>query len=1084
MTETPVHPRRATSVWPWIRLGAPWTWLGRLTTPAFRTLFSAVVAGLTFFCHVDRAYALDSSVPLDLLERTSFRAREGAPGDIQSIAQTSDGFLWLGTTGGLYQFDGIDFRRYEPPGSERLPDSNIAALAAAPGGGLWATTRFGYAYFISKKTLRVYGRAQGLPEHSFNGLAVNRAGDVWIGSSFGVFRLDGDRWVPIPNSDGTHSSAAGFECLKVDGHGDLWIYDMDHIAVLRSKANRIELVRDVKFGEGIFIDAQGEAWISEARGIFSLWNSRVGIPASQLPGTRGERATSPFVYFVDPGGMAWGWTASGEVFRVPLPSRTRQATASSDRKAASATLARVDSSIRSFWLEDREGNIWMTSSSGLDRFRSTKLRRASFEGVAIGAGGVTVSDAGTLWTESATGLYRRSPGEAMTKIGIGRSVLCPDCPILAASDGKLYRRGWYGLERLEESGFKPVGPSRKRYAVHALTEDSDGRLWISVVPGGAIFQLRNGHWERFEATNGVPSEGALSMTSSGARVWLGYHHGSLAVVRGSSARLLDKSSGLDVGDPLVVAADGDRAWIGGTNGLSYFNGEKVRSVIGANGPWTGVSGIILTPERDLWLNSEEGIRRIPKLELDAFLKDPTHPVASDHFDVHSGIAGTPQQFEPLPTAARTPDGLLWFTTSAGIFWIDPRRIATNDVAPRVTVLSVLSNGLRLSGDFLRLPAGSSALEIGYTAPILGVPELAHFKYRLQGVDASWQDAGGRRNAFYTNLQPGSYRFQVMAANEDGVWSERSADVVIDIVPAYWQTTWFKAGAIASAALLVLFAAFLWYRIRVRLLARAMRLEAEIQQAERERIARDLHDTLLQNMYGLVWRMDVISRRFPPGDQNRAEMGEALDRAEKALGAGRERMFAPQDEESQMGPPLAERLSALGRTWSTDTGHDFQVDIRDERPLRSEVVLLLERVLSEAVVNAFRHSGATSVELSLHFDSDHLRCSVLDNGVGVPLEFLERPPDGHLGLRLMRDRAASIGASLRICRCDAGGTAVELLLPSRMAYARAPLWRRVLSKLFDRGSFSSSGASPRAPSHSTTKPTAPTIAPKNIALRKP
>ncbi len=352
-------------------------------------------------------------------------------------------------------------------------------------------------------------------------------------------------------------------------------------------------------------------------------------------------------------------------------------------------------------------------------------------------------------------------------------------------------------------------------------------------PREGCFRIQ-GESDRFDLRKGVP-EAALSLTRSGGRLWLGYLHGTLAVVRNGATRLLSEKDGLAIGDVLVVAAHGKPAWLAGTNGLAYFDGDRVRTVVAKRRPWTGVSGLIWTPEGDLWMNDEEGVQRISKEELAAFVSDPTHQVTDELFDVHAGIEGTPVQFEPIPTAARTSDGLLWFSTSAGLFSIDPRHIASNRIAPHVAVLSVRSNGTQFSGDSVSLPPRSSAFEITYTAPVLAVPELARFKYRLQGVDASWQDAGDRRSAFYTNLQPGSYRFQVMAANEDGVWSERSAGVVIDIVPAYWQTTWFKAGAIALAALLVLFAAVLWYRIRVRLLARAMRLEAEIQQAERERI---------------------------------------------------------------------------------------------------------------------------------------------------------------------------------------------------------------------------------------------------------
>ncbi len=195
------------------------------------------------------------------------------------------------------------------------------------------------------------------------------------------------------------------------------------------------------------------------------------------------------------------------------------------------------------------------------------------------------------------------------------------------------------------------------------------------------------------------------------------------------------------------------------------------------------------------------------------------------------------------------------------------------------------------------------------------------------------------------------------------------------------------------------------------------------------------------MYGLVWRIDVISRRFPAGDQNRTEMSDALDHAEKALGAGRERMFAPQQTEEDGELILAERLNVLGRTWAMNTGIAFQFDVRHQRPLRREIVCLLERILSEALVNAFRHASASQVRVTLHFDDDELRCVVSDDGAGIPPKVLETPPAGHLGLRLMRDRAATIGATLTIRRVPSGGSKVVLVLPSGKAYERAGFWRR-------------------------------------------
>ncbi len=1015
-----------------------------------RGALSAVLAWLVLTCLADQACAIDASMPLGLLERTTFHAREGAPGNIQAVAQANDGIIWLGTSGDLYQFDGVSFRRYQPPGMARLPDSNIATLAAAPDGGIWATTRLGRVYYINQKSLRIFGSSDGLPEHTLYGLALDIAGHVWVGSRFGVFRLVENHWVQVRNDDGTTSSAYGLDCLKLDGHGNLWTFAPPRVSVLRPNSDHFEFVRTTDLTEGIFVDKQGEAWLSDEKGIYSLSNAKIGIPAAQLPGLPARNGFAhSYVYFIDSAGMAWGLTPGGSGFRVPLPQIapvTRAMEVRPSEKPFSENEFPVDVAIRPYWLEDFEGNVWITSSSGLDRLRATKFRRVTVDGTAVGSGSLAVSSSGALWAESATGVYRRLPGGLTQKVDIGRSQRCADCVILAARDGTLYRGGGRGLERLGRSGFAEVAQTTnpaKGGAYHAILEDDAGRIWASITPGKGVFVLSEGKWARFDAGGQTP-EPAVSISSSGGRIWLGYVHGNVIVVQGDATRRLDARNGLAIGDVLTVAAQGTSAWFAGTNGVAYFDGERVHTLLARRRPWIGVSGLVLTPEGDLWLNDLEGVQRVTRAELAAFIHDPTYQVTDELFDIHAGIEGTPVQFNPIPTAARTPDGVLWFTTSAGLFSVDPARLANNRVAPHVAVLGIRSNDAQFTGDMVRLPAGSSAIEINYTAPILGVPELAQFKYRLEGVDAGWQDAGDRRRAFYTNLSPGSYRFQVMAANEDGLWSQHPADVTIEIAPAWWQTAWFRAGVGLLATLSIASGVLLWHRLRVRRLSRALRQEADIQQAERERIARDLHDTLMQNMYGLVWRMDVISRRFPAGDENRSEMGEALDRAEKALGASRERMFSPQAPEDDGGRTLVERLMLLGRTWSTDTGIGFEAVVRDERPLRAGVTPLLGRILSEAIVNAFRHSEASIVTLTLQFEPDVLRCSVTDDGAGVPLEFLENSPDGHLGLRLMRERAVTIGARLLIRRLDAGGSAIDLTLPSRKAYVRSPFGRRLVA----------------------------------------
>jgi signal transduction histidine kinase len=472
-------------------------------------------------------------------------------------------------------------------------------------------------------------------------------------------------------------------------------------------------------------------------------------------------------------------------------------------------------------------------------------------------------------------------------------------------------------------------------------------------------------------------------------------------------------------------------WVGGSDGVALFANGRFRAVTGEGGaPIRGVSGMVETRAGELWMNGADGITRISKGELDLLLGDPEHAPTVQRFDTEDGLDGVPRQVRPLPTMIEASDGKLWFSTSAGLYWIDPAHIERNRLPPPVLIRAVRAGDKSFDvTEDMHLPQRTTSLAITYAALSLAIPERVHFRYRLDGVDDTWQDAGTRRQAFYTQLGPGHYRFHVIAANDDGVWNETGATLDFSIQPAFFETTWFRA------ACLVLMLALLYALYRWRLRVAKARMQDKLQErlAERERIARELHDTLLQSVNGLVLRFETATQKLAKSEPVRPMFEAALEHADEVLIEGRDRVLDLRMSGTAVG--LTNALTNAGRDLSQHHAAQFDAVTlglpRELHPVVSDEVLQIAR---EALLNAFRHAGATGVEVTLDYAEPELRLSVRDDGCGIDAQVLAaggRP--GHWGLASMRERAHKIGAQLEIHSEHARGTRIELAVPAELAY---------------------------------------------------
>lgn len=460
-----------------------------------------------------------------------------------------------------------------------------------------------------------------------------------------------------------------------------------------------------------------------------------------------------------------------------------------------------------------------------------------------------------------------------------------------------------------------------------------------------------------------------------------------------------------------------------------------------------VSGVVETATGDLWVNSYSGVVHVPADELSHWLRDPGYAVNGESFDALDGLPGLSGERFPDPSVVQAPDGKLWFATVRGVAWLDPQMLERqrNLLPPPVRIEAIIAhekNYLDGPQKKITIPAHTTSVEFDYTGLSLAIAERVRFRYRLEGVDRSWQSASTRRAAFYTNLGPGRYRFDVIACNNDGVWNEQGTSIDFTIAPAFYQTWLFRV--LVALALLLL----LWTIVQMRIAAVTGQMRARLaaRSDERERIARELHDTLLQSLFGVMLQFHAIADRLSPHDPTKQILSETLTRADSVMQEGRERVRSLRATETESGS-LIDSLLTTGNQLQALRPAGFHLEVRGRaRALKPEVqeeILLIGR---EALTNAFLHSHAQSIGMLIHFRS-HLLLEVEDDGRGIDEAVLRAGGrDGHWGLRGMRERASKIQARFEIVRLSESGTRATLRVPGAIAYAGR---RSALRKLWAR-----------------------------------
>lgn len=991
------------------------------------------------------AQALDRERALSQMHHSGWPTSEGPPGTVNAIAQTRDGYLWLGGPSGLFRFDGVRFERFEAATGLRLPSTNIATLKAAADGGLWIGYRFGGASRFVDGGVTDYRVNDGFPRGSVTGFAIAADGDSWVAASGGLAHLVDGAWRIAGEADSGYDGGTPNTPL-FDRQGGLWVPSEQGVYRLPRGAAAFQKVGASIHNADLAMAPDGSVWVSDGEEPrFARLPPAGAVVDAALQWHRFPLSADRFLF--DRDGAMWVGTVDGVVrIRDPEqapPASGRPAADGSEDAAGGERFGRrlgLTGDFAFCLFEDREGNIWVGTGGGLDRLRGNKLEPIEISGGKVGNIALAADDGSGIW---AINNFR-----SLHRIGIGRDQSLPKMPgDVTAMHRDFDGRIWLGGVRLwtvdqgraVDAMPMPDGIGSINQQVQAITRDRSGALWISIIRLG-VFKWGGGAWQAVSAIPDAPGATAICLLAdTQSRVWIGYPEGRVGRVDGDRSQLFGGDRGPAIGNVLSLYQRGERIWAGGESGLAVFDGQGFRKLQTVDPEsLAGISGMAASADGDLWLNGSAGITRIPAAEIDQALRTAGYAMHGRRFDFRDGLVGQPRQIRPLATAVAAADGRLWFALENGLVTVDPQHIAANPMPPPVLIQAVQADGRRYPPrDALELPMRTANLKIEYTATSLAIPERMRFRYRLEGVDPGWQEAGTRREAFYTNLQPGRYRFRVIASNDDGVWNEQGAALSFVVPPAFTQTLLFRL--LCAALALALIAAL--YLLRLRQISTRLRLRLEARHQERERIARELHDTLLQGIQGLTLRFQAAMMQIPEQEPARQMMEKALDRADDVLVEGRDRVRELRTA-SETIRDLPEALARIGDELSRDHGGAdaarrtaFRMVVQGApRPLHPLVHDEVYRIAREALANAFQHARADRIEAELRFDRDELRLQIRDDGCGIDPSLLAAGgKPGHWGLAGMRERAAQIGAQLRLGARLGSGTELELRVPAAGAY---------------------------------------------------
>ena len=796
-----------------------------------------------------------------------------------SMTQTSDGFLWFsGIAQGVYRFDGVRFVPWVPPAKIGL--IHTSHVFAGHAGGLWAIGDHEIAQ-VKDGAVIAYFELEGIGGPP--GISRDPDGSLWITrtsnrvSDAPLCHITDRVAKCFGKSDGMPISPA--DALLADGEGGFWVGGQTALVHWRAGVSQTYPIEGLKSNVG-------DTGINKlARGADgSLW---VGIAAAGPGLGLGQLSDGVFRPFVTPNfdgskvsvydmifdgdGSLWVASAGKGIFRIRgdvVEHYGRTEGLSSDTVPA--------------LFEDREGIVWAATTNGIDSFRDPRIVTFSaVEGLGNDeVAGVLAGKDGTIWIANAGSLDHIENG-SVSSIRAGNGL--PGHQVASMLEDRA-GNFWVGVDdglylfrnrrfrRLAESNHQPLG------LVVGLTEDIDGNIWAECAgKPRKLVRIRDFQVVEEFTSSQVPRGHTLAPDPHGG-IWIGALDGDLVRFRhGALEKFSLQATGDRVSHQIIANADGS-VLAASADGLVGLRQDKVQRLTKKNGlPCDSVISFIEDGAKRWWLYTECGVVELPDSEIQRWWANPEAVVQIRMYDVLDGAR--PQGGPSFNSAAYSSDGRVWFAQGNILQMVDPSRLTQKALPAETYIESVFVDRKEFAAtEGLKLSPHPRDLQIDYTSPTFTIPQKVKFRYRLDGYDHDWHDAGTRRQAFYTDLPPGKYSFRVVASNSDGVWDDTPARLDFSVTPAYYQTNWFRA------LCAVFFMALLWaaYQWRVRQLRHQFEMTLDARVGERTRIARELHDTLLQGAHGVLLRFQTAFQLLPERPvEAKEKLGSAIEQAAEA-----------------------------------------------------------------------------------------------------------------------------------------------------------------------------------------------------------
>jgi len=978
-------------------------------------------------------------------------------GSALAITQTADGYLWIGSDKGLIRFDGLGFQSFPRATPESFSIGPVRALVTDRQSNLWVLLQ-------STNVLRFHdgkfepGRREA--EFGITAIGEKRDGAVLLWSiALGTLTFNGQQFDILPS--GARQQPTPEAMAVAQGDNDLfarlsWATGVASHRIAEPNSAVISLTQT----------ADGRIWLGTAdKGLFFLRDGRI----SGVKGVvKNVKITS--LLPLENGGL-WVGTDSGifecdgtELSQAKLPPSLRDAQVLAmirDRDSniwigTANGLVRVNGDGVSFdpgdhrtagpvtaLFEDREGDIWVGRPDEIERLRDSAFvtyspvdpRSGNIGPIFLGQQSLAwfaPSDGGLRWLKNGkTG--------SVTNNQLSQDVVYS----ITGRNNDL----WIGRQRggLTHMRFDSGSIATKTYtqadglaqnSVYAVYEASDGAVWAGTLSAG-VSEFKGGHFTNYTTANGLASNSvsAIEEGDDGA-IWFGTPKG-LSNLSKSGWRNYTTADGLlsNVINCLFEDSTGT-LWIGSTDGIAFVSHGQVhvpRTM--SEALHEPIFGIAEDRSGSLWVATASHVLQLNRQDL---VKDALTDASVREYSIADGLLGS-EGVKRQRSVVEAPDGQIWISTNRGISVVNPSR-ATVDPAPAIVrVQAVLADGLPVElRNPLKILPGERKITFEFIGLSLADSERVRYRYKLDGFDKSWSEPDATREATYGNLAAGPYRFRVIASNSDGLWNGTEAAVDFNVEPQLWQTWWFRLYCVLAVT------GVLWflYHLRFRRLAATIQGRFEERLAERERIARDLHDTLLQGIFGASIHFDVANNRLPEDSPAKSPIQRGIELLKQVSIEGRNALRALRSPQSN-DDGLEQALSRLHTEFGLPEDINFRVVTQGEpralRPLIRDEVYLIAR---EAILNASRHSHATLIEAEVDYGSRKLRVVVRDNGCGIDAQVLKTGREGHWGLATMRERAEKIGARFEVLSRINTGTEIQLSVPAQLAFQDIPgVWFR-------------------------------------------